>query len=106
MWSADGSGVPLVLSGHRDWVVSAGFCPDGTRVLTASRDRTARIWSSLARVTIQGLQERLSEATTDCLSPEQRGDCPGEGERRGRDGYERCERAHGRTPAVGEADDR
>jgi WD40 repeat protein len=33
-----------VLRGHDDYVQSAGFSPDGSRVVTASYDRTARIW--------------------------------------------------------------
>ncbi|MBV8106536.1 MAG: TIR domain-containing protein, partial [Hyphomicrobiales bacterium] len=32
------------LAGHRDEVRSASFSPDGTRVVTASADRTARVW--------------------------------------------------------------
>jgi WD40 repeat protein len=34
----------LVLRGHEDRVVSAGFSPDGTRIVTASSDNTARVW--------------------------------------------------------------
>jgi MTH538 TIR-like domain (DUF1863)/WD domain, G-beta repeat len=33
-----------VLSGHTDAVASAVFAPDGGRILTASFDRTARLW--------------------------------------------------------------
>ena len=33
------------LAGHNDQVVSAAFSPDGTRVVTASADGTARIWT-------------------------------------------------------------
>jgi WD40 repeat protein len=32
------------LHGHEDTIASAVFSPDGTRILTASFDRTARIW--------------------------------------------------------------
>jgi WD40 repeat protein/serine/threonine protein kinase len=35
-----------VLSGHGDAVYSAEYSPDGTRIVTASRDRSARIWDS------------------------------------------------------------
>jgi WD40 repeat protein/serine/threonine protein kinase len=35
----------VVLAGHGDGVRSAVFSPDGTRVLTASLDGTARIWN-------------------------------------------------------------
>jgi eukaryotic-like serine/threonine-protein kinase len=35
-----------VLSGHQDIVYFAAYSPDGTRVVTASRDHTARIWDA------------------------------------------------------------
>ncbi|HEX9941447.1 MAG TPA: CHAT domain-containing protein, partial [Thermoanaerobaculia bacterium] len=35
-----------ILRGHEREVLSAAFSPDGTRVLTASRDGTARVWAA------------------------------------------------------------
>jgi WD40 repeat protein len=32
------------LLGHKGFVLSAAFSPDGTRIVTASEDSTARIW--------------------------------------------------------------
>jgi WD40 repeat protein len=32
------------LTGHEDQVRSAAFSPDGKRIVTASLDKTARIW--------------------------------------------------------------
>ena len=36
----------LMLSGHEDRVDDAVFSPDGRRVITASRDNTARLWDA------------------------------------------------------------
>jgi dipeptidyl aminopeptidase/acylaminoacyl peptidase len=38
------AGEPVVLRGHESSVWSAAFSPDGTRVVTASYDHTARVW--------------------------------------------------------------
>ena len=35
-----------MLRGHEDWIWSATFSLDGTRVVTTSRDNTVRIWSA------------------------------------------------------------
>jgi hypothetical protein len=35
-----------VLCGHDDDMTSAGFSPDGSRIVTASFDKTARIWDA------------------------------------------------------------
>jgi eukaryotic-like serine/threonine-protein kinase len=35
-----------VLSGHGDVVLTAAYSPDGTRIVTASYDKTARIWDA------------------------------------------------------------
>jgi hypothetical protein len=37
----------VVLEGHVDAILAAGFSPDGKQVVTASRDRTARTWDSV-----------------------------------------------------------
>src|SRR6266545_3694159 len=43
----DESRVRVVMRGHQDWVTSATFSPDGKYVLTASNDRTVRVWEAL-----------------------------------------------------------
>jgi WD40 repeat protein len=37
----------LTLSGHTADVNSANFSPDGTKIVTASADKTARLWGRI-----------------------------------------------------------
>jgi WD40 repeat protein len=34
----------VALEGHQGWVYSTSFSADGTHVVTASADKTARVW--------------------------------------------------------------
>jgi len=43
IWSADGTGRPVLLK-HEEKVTSVAFSPDGNRLLTGSGDGVARIW--------------------------------------------------------------
>ena len=44
-----------VLSGHTDILENAEFSPDGTRIVTASMDRSARVWDARSGVQIATL---------------------------------------------------
>lgn len=46
VWAADGSGEPVILSGHGDAVNVAAWSSDGSRIATASDDATARVWQA------------------------------------------------------------
>ncbi|MEZ4535627.1 MAG: hypothetical protein R3D26_11610 [Cyanobacteriota/Melainabacteria group bacterium] len=46
LWSIE-SGAPVKkLSGHKGDILSVAVSSDGSRIITASRDLTARIWST------------------------------------------------------------
>jgi WD40 repeat protein len=44
LWDTDTGKELAVLRGHESSVVSAAFSPDGTKVVTTSWDKTARLW--------------------------------------------------------------
>ncbi|MEM9490684.1 MAG: protein kinase, partial [Myxococcota bacterium] len=65
VWNSDGSGAPIVLRGHEDVVTCAAFSPDGTRVVTASKDKTARVWNADGTgqpLVLRGHESRLNTA--------------------------------------------
>ncbi|HEU4418892.1 MAG TPA: hypothetical protein VFT55_08125 [Planctomycetota bacterium] len=47
VWDVTTGKETTILRGHEDCVRSASFSPDGTRVLTASLDNTARLWDTV-----------------------------------------------------------
>lgn len=53
-----------VLEGHVDAILSAGFSPDGERIVTASRDRTARTWETFTGQPLQVFAEGHSFLAT------------------------------------------
>jgi dipeptidyl aminopeptidase/acylaminoacyl peptidase len=55
----------LVLRGHEDKVWSAAFSPDGQRIVTASEDKTARVWKADGTgepLVLRGHEDRVSWA--------------------------------------------
>ena len=50
----------LIVTGHTDSVLSAVFSRDGSRVLSASRDQTARVWNSETGLAVKTLTEKTA----------------------------------------------
>ena len=68
LWYLDPTRQPLILTrspddavprSHDDEVVSAAFSPDGKRIVTTSRDSTARIWDAETAAPVPGIPPLL-----------------------------------------------
>ncbi|MFN9994038.1 MAG: WD40 repeat domain-containing protein, partial [Phycisphaerales bacterium] len=59
-----------ILRGHEFVVTSAAFSPDGTRVVTASWDNTARGWDAQCGKELAILRGHEGEVTTATFSPD------------------------------------
>jgi WD40 repeat protein len=55
VWDVATAKQVAVLRGHKDGVFSAAFSPDGSRIVTASYDNTAKIWDVAAAKEIVAL---------------------------------------------------
>jgi WD40 repeat protein len=64
------SGWRLALSGHELQLSSALFSPDGSQVVTASFDKTARIWNAKTGETIFVLRGHTAEVNYASFSPD------------------------------------
>jgi WD40 repeat protein len=60
------------LLGHEDEVLAVGFSADGRRVLTASRDRTARIWDAATGRELVCMRGHAGAALVATFSPNER----------------------------------
>lgn len=65
IWAVETGQVVHTLTGHTDWVSAAGWSPDGTRIVTAAKDRTLVVWDTkhgapMARASLEALEEDLA----------------------------------------------
>ena len=58
------------LTGHTDLVNHAAFSPDGTRIVTASEDNTARIWDAITGQAIETLTGHTGLVRHAAFSPD------------------------------------
>jgi WD40 repeat protein len=60
----------LTLEGHSGWVVSATFSPDGKLVVSASYDKTLKVWDPVTGTCTQTLQGHNDEVISATFSPD------------------------------------
>jgi WD40 repeat protein len=58
-----------VLRGHQWGVSSAAFSPDGSRIVTASLDQTARIWDTATAKETVGAARARGLCVVRCVQP-------------------------------------
>jgi WD40 repeat protein len=59
-----------ILFGHSDAVKSAAYSPDGTQIVTASKDKTARIWDARTGVQLTVLSGHVAVVKSAAYSPD------------------------------------
>ena len=64
IWNLSNPSTPTVLSGHTLPITALRFSPDSQRVLTASEDRTARVWDRQGHelFTLRGSSDTVTDA--------------------------------------------
>ena len=64
------SGKELARLGHDGEVTAAAFSPDGARIVTASNDKTARVWDAEKRQGAGNDSSHDGEVTAAAFSPD------------------------------------
>jgi WD40 repeat protein len=60
----------FTLHDHADWVSSVAFSPDGTRIATGSKDRTAKVWDAQTGATLLELKAHTVAVSSVAFSPD------------------------------------
>ena len=70
MWDAERGTLLAILAGHTDRILSAKFSRDGSRIVTASADHTARIWDADGGTVLATLTGPAGEVAAAAFSPD------------------------------------
>ena len=91
IWSADGTGEPVVLRASKMALTSASWSPDGKRIVMSSDDKTIILWSDLAPLR-DADDPQLWTATKYCMPLDIRHQLLDFPEDQSRADLERCQR--------------
>ena len=68
MWDAKSGAEVLTLKGHTGGVTSASFSPDGSRIVTGSEDKTAKVWDARSGAEVLTLKGHTDGVTSASFS--------------------------------------
>jgi WD40 repeat protein len=70
IWHAAARDEIATLRGHSDFVTSAAYSPDGSRIVSGSDDQTLKVWNADKGVAVTTLRGHISSVTSCGYSPD------------------------------------
>jgi WD40 repeat protein len=70
LWDAATGKELQALTGHAGWVTAAAFSPDGTRIVTAGHDKTARVWDARTGARLAEIKGHAGWVMSAAFSPD------------------------------------